>query len=96
VTSVLFFESIDNFRWHHHIPNIHTDLHYGLVINYPEGIIGYAAFMDGFDRATILSKLPKSAMASPVRVANIAHCEELVAKEVSEQIGIFYSTTGFA
>lgn len=40
-----------------------------------------ASFMGGLDRATILSKLPKSA---------IAHCEELAAKEVSEQIGIFY------
>jgi len=80
----------------HHIPNIPTDLHYGLVGNYPEAITCYAAFMGGFDRATILSKLPKTGMASPVRVANIAHCEELAAKEVSEQIGIFDQRSAIA
>lgn len=71
--------TLDNFRWHHHIPNIPTDLHYGLVINYPEAIIGYAAFMGGFDRATILSQLSQE---------TILYGEELASQEVSEQLNL--------
>lgn len=71
--------TLDNFRWHHHLPGIPTDLHYGLVSHYPEAIISYAAFMAGLNRTEILSTLP---------IITIACCEELAAREVSRQIGV--------
>ncbi|MFB6274650.1 MAG: hypothetical protein ABEI32_00685, partial [Halothece sp.] len=73
--------SWDEFRWHHYIPNIPTDLQYGLVENYPEAITGYAAFIGGFNRTEILNQLLQK---------TIAHCEGLAAREVSEQLGIQY------
>jgi hypothetical protein len=64
-----------------YIPNIPTDLQYGLVENYPEAITGYAAFIGGYNRTEILNQLLQK---------TIAHCEQLAAREVSEQLGIQY------
>lgn len=73
--------TLDEFRWHNHIPDIPCDLSYGLVTHYPEAIIKYAVFMGNWNRAEIISQLPKK---------TIAHCEELAAREVSEQLQINY------
>jgi hypothetical protein len=73
--------SIDEFRWHHHIPGIPEDLHYGLVTHYPEAIACYAAFIGGFNRNELLSQIPNK---------TIVFYEDLAASEVSEQIGVPY------
>jgi hypothetical protein len=73
--------TLDEFRWHNHIPDIPCDLSYGLVTHYPEAILKYAVFMGNWDRAEILSQLSQK---------TIAHCEELAAREVSEQLQINY------
>ncbi|AFY60776.1 hypothetical protein [Synechococcus sp. PCC 6312] len=36
--------TIDEFRWHHHIPGIPEDLNYGLVLNYTKIICEYFTF----------------------------------------------------
>jgi hypothetical protein len=77
--------TIDEFRWHHYIPGIPQDLHYGLVTQYPEVIVCYAAFMAGLNRTEVLSQLPAE---------TIILCEELAAREVSDQTGVPYSSIG--
>lgn len=73
--------TIDEFRWHYHIPGVPEDLHYGLVTQYPQAIACYAAFIAGFNRTEVLSQLPAK---------TIVFCSELAALEVSEQIGVPY------
>lgn len=75
--------TLDEFRWHHYIPDIPCDLHYGLVTQYPEAIINYAVFMGDFNRKELLSQLSQE---------TIAHCEDLTVREVSQQLGIDYQT----
>ena len=61
--------TLDEFRWHTYIPEIPCDLNYGLVTDYPETIISYAAFMGNWNRAEILSQLSQRTIAQGERLA---------------------------
>lgn len=74
----------DNFRWHQHINGIPKDLNYGLVLQYPEAIIAYAAFIAGFNRGKQLAILTPQI---------IAECENLATTTVAEQTKLPYTPT---
>lgn len=71
--------TVDEFRWHHYFEDIPEDLHYGLVTQYPEVIIYYAAFIAGFNRAEALATLTPQ---------TIAFCEKITTQEIFQQLGI--------
>lgn len=59
-------------------------MNYGLVTQDPEVIIYYAAFIADFNRAEALATLNPQ---------TILFCEEITAREVSQQLGIVYKPT---
>lgn len=77
LSAVTAWLTTDGLRWHNLDPDVPEDLSYGLVLQYPRGVLSYAAMIANINRAEALKQFP------PIL---IKECEELAARHVGIEL----------